>query len=232
MRNYRSSAGPFSERPYYTADEVERICVDSLREVGLYPSEPEPIRIDRFIEKRFKVVPEYEDLGPDVLGMAKFGTNGVQGIVVAKTLDDENSKANERRIRSTLAHEGGHGLLHIHLFAFEADRLLFGENTPSGPVVLCRDISGSQRSSKYSGQWWEFQANMAIGSLLMPRALVTKAIDKYMAPSGQLGLQVIDDRYRRVAINDLAEIFDVNPVVASIRIDEMFPLNRSGQMVL
>lgn len=232
MRSYRSNAGPFNERPYYTADEIERICVDSLRVVGLYPDTPESIRIDRFIEKRFRVVPEYEDLGPGVLGMAKFGNNGVQGIVVAKSLDDENSKTNERRIRSTLAHEGGHGLLHAHLFAFAADRLLFGENTPSGPVVLCRDISGSAKSSKYSGQWWELQANMAIGSLLMPRALVMKAISKYLVPSGQLGLNVMSQEKRGDAVNELADLFDVNPIVASIRIGEMFPENRSGQLSL
>lgn len=232
MRTFRSSAGPFMERPYYTVDEVERICVDSLRKEGLFPENPEPIRIDRFIEKRFKVIPEYKDLGPGVLGMAEFGKNGVKGITVAQALDDENSITAERRIRSTLAHEGGHGLLHTHLFAFEADGLLFGENTPTGPVVLCRDISGSAKSSKYSGQWWEFQANLAIGSLLMPRTLVMKAIDKFMEPSGQLGLKNLVQVKRMEAVVELSEIFDVNQIVASIRIDELFPKNQSGQLRL
>lgn len=232
MRTFRTSAGPFSERPYYTADEVERICVDSLRKEGLLPQDPEAIRIERFIEKRFRVVPEYRELGAGVLGMAEFGSNGVRGIIVAQALDDENSQTGERRIRTTLAHEGGHGLLHTHLFAFEADRLLFGENTVAGPVVLCRGIPEGSSSSKYSGQWWEYQANMAIGSLLMPRILVAKALQKFMEPSGKLGLQSLQPEKRRESVAVLSEIFDVNPVVAKIRVDELYPENRSGQLSL
>ena len=67
MRTYRSNSGPFIERPYYTADEIERICSDALRKVSLYPDSPKPIRIDRFIEKRFSITTEYKDLGPGVL---------------------------------------------------------------------------------------------------------------------------------------------------------------------
>ncbi len=229
MRTYRSNSGPFVERPYYTLDEIERICSDALKKVGLYPDNPEPIRIDRFIEKRFGVTPEYKYLGQGVLGMAKFGKNGVQGIIVSQALDEESSVTNDRRIRSTLAHEGGHGLLHTHLFAFASDRLLFGENTPTGPVVLCRDTPDS---AKYSGQWWEFQANKAIGSLLLPRTLVIKALEKYMLHCGSLGLNSLNMASIGCAIDELVNVFDVNQIVASIRIGELFPENQSSQMML
>ncbi len=232
MRTYRSNSGPFIERPYYTADEIERICSDALRKVSLYPDSPKPIRIDRFIEKRFSITTEYKDLGPGVLGMAKFGKNGVQGIIVSQALDEASSTTNDRRIRSTLAHEGGHGLLHTHLFAFASDQLLFGEHTPTGPIVLCRDIPDAAKSSKYSGQWWEFQANKAIGALLMPRPLVLTVLDKYMVSCGLLGLKTFNRDLQGSALDELVDVFDVNPIVASIRIGELFPEVQSSQLML
>jgi hypothetical protein len=52
MRRIRTKRGPFSERPHFKSGEIEEICTDALKQVGLYPSVPQPIRIDRFVEKR------------------------------------------------------------------------------------------------------------------------------------------------------------------------------------
>jgi hypothetical protein len=52
MRTYRATSGPFAERPFFSLEEVDRTCADELRKLGLLPREPEPIRIERFIEKR------------------------------------------------------------------------------------------------------------------------------------------------------------------------------------
>ena len=73
MKAYRSKKGPFSERLHFKSDEIDRICVSELAAVKLLPTEPKSIRIDRFIEKRFKVVPQYLDLPDGLLGFTKFG---------------------------------------------------------------------------------------------------------------------------------------------------------------
>src|SRR5688500_13664444 len=117
MKSYRTNAGPFATRPFYKTSAIEAICTDELLAVGLYPKSPEPIRIDRFIEKRFDITHEYEDLPEHFLGYSLFGRHGVERIVVAKFLDDDPSKPSERRLRTTLAHEAGHVLLQGHLFA-------------------------------------------------------------------------------------------------------------------
>lgn len=117
MRTYRTSRGPFRDRPHYKLTEIDRICSEALKATGLMPSSPERVRIDRFVEKHFKVVPRYERLPEGVLGYTAFGKNGVASIVVSTSLDEEGGQVAERRIRTTLAHEGGHGLLHMHLFA-------------------------------------------------------------------------------------------------------------------
>jgi hypothetical protein len=81
VKTFRS-AGRFREQPYYTLSEIEQICIDELRKYGLYPSEPAPIRIDRFVEKRFGIQPSYEDLPRGLLGFTRFSSNGVEEIVV------------------------------------------------------------------------------------------------------------------------------------------------------
>lgn len=231
MKTFRSSAGPFSERVYYTSKDIEQTCKSALQSVGLFPQTPEPIRIDRFIEKRFKVTPEYEDLGVGVLGMAKFGKNGLQGIIVSERLDD-GSTSSERRIRSTLAHEAGHGLLHGHLFALEAEGLLFGTEERQRPNILCRDTPDNIDQNRYNGQWWEYQANRAIGGLLLPKDLVIEALKNVIIPIGNLGGSWTLPENRQAILIELSDLFDVNPVVAEIRCSELFPKSGGQQLSL
>ena len=181
MKTLRSSSGPFLERPFYREGEIERMCADELRSVGLLPSSPQAIRIDRFIEKRFKVTPSYEELPEGVLGLTRFSQQGVSEVIVARALDEEPGKAAERRIRTTLAHEGGHCLLHTHLFVLATpSHNLFGDFTDAdAPKVLCRGEVGQEARPGYDGRWWEFQANLAIGGLLIPAVLMVPALEKF-----------------------------------------------------
>ena len=162
------------------------MCCDELRGVGLLPSSPEPIRIDRFIEKRFNVSPQYEDLPDGVLGFTRFGKNGVKAVVISAALDAEGGKVAARRVRTTIAHEGGHGLLHAHLFALDEIPLhLFDQDSHSGDQILCRDVHGDEKKAhRYDGRWWEVQANRAMSSLLCPRPLVQEAMKPFLVACG------------------------------------------------
>jgi hypothetical protein len=201
------------------------MCVRELQDASLFPTHPSPIRIDRFIEKRFNVVPEYDDLGPGVLGLTKFGKAGVLEVVIARSLEEENTLVGERRIRATLAHEAGHGLLHGHLFGATGESSLFPEGQSNTPKVLCREIGKSVKKS----EWWEIQANLAIGGFLLPKPLATRAIDPYMRKSGILGSQYLDESARPAAVALLSEVFNVNQVVARIRLDVLYPIGESDQ---
>ncbi len=233
MKTVRSKTGPFSERPHFEPSEIDRICFDELRKEGLYPESPGAIRIDRFVEKRFEVVPQYEDLPEGVLGFTKFGKNGVEAIVISAALDAEKGKVAARRVRTTLAHEAGHGLLHAYLFALDEKPLhLFDADSHSDHQILCRDVQGEERKVRaYDGRWWEFQANRAMGGLLCPRALVQEALKPYLVPSGSLGAVSLDEKRREEATRVVADIFDVNPIVMKIRINELYPVE-TGQLRL
>jgi hypothetical protein len=227
MRTYRSSTGPFSERPFFKPTEIERICTDALREVGLYPTKLEPVRIERFIEKHFKVTPVYESLPDGVLGYTQFGPQGVEAVVVARSLSEDDSKVSRRRINTTLGHEAGHGLLHAHLFALAAENLgsLFGgELEGNGHQIMCRDGA--------KGRWHEVQANMVMGAILLPRPLVLQAVAPLLVARGALGENRLEDTNRSVAIRQVSDVFDVNPIVAQIRLGEMFPPGKTGQLSL
>jgi hypothetical protein len=231
MKPFRS--GPSSKAPYFTANQIDNMCCDELRAVGLYPSCPEPIRIDRFIEKRFKVSPQYEEMPDGVLGFTRFGKDGVKAVVISETLDQDKSQVAARRVRTTIAHEGGHGLLHSHLFALDDIPLhLFDRDSHSGDQILCRDVHGDDKKiHRYDGRWWEVQANRAMGSLLCPKPLVLEAIKPHLSSAGLLDTQVLEESPREAAVRALADIFDVNPVVTRIRLADLYP-TQTGQMHL
>jgi hypothetical protein len=196
------------------------------------PITPEAIRIERFVEKYFRVNTRYEVLPHNILGYTEFGADGVRAVVITSSLDDEGGRVSERRIRTTLAHEAGHGLLHAHLFSGGSKPSYLFADDGDRPEILCRDVQGERETKGPMGQWWELQANLAIGSLLMPRALVARASERFCTAAGLLGLPIFREDQRGAAIRELAEVFDVNPVVARIRLIEIFPPSLSGQLSL
>ncbi|MEI6042511.1 MAG: hypothetical protein WCQ00_03015 [bacterium] len=230
MRSSRSFSGPTKERPFYKLEEIEEICDAELIKLNLMPENPEPIRIDWFVEKRFKTTPQYERLPDGILGFTKFGANGVENIVVDSKLDEEGTVVSERRVRTTLAHEAGHGLLHAYLFVVGVKtKKLFDDSHDDTLRVLCRDIKGVESNTKYNGQWWEYQANRAMAALLLPRILVGKAIVPYLVSRGVFGIMALDQNKKDEAISALSDIFNVNPVVVKFRLEEMYPLTDSQQ---
>jgi hypothetical protein len=236
MRSYRSLGGPFAERPVYSQQEIEDLCSDELRKANLYPAKPQAVRIERFIEKRFGVSPAYEDLPNGVLGFTRFGPKGVERIVVASSLTAAGGKVSDRRINTTLAHEAGHGLLQAHLFLFGAESasLFDGHVDAKSPKILCRQdgVPGNQKRTNYDGRWWEFQANLAIGALLLPRGLFDECVGSFLVETGSFGMRTLPRGARPKAVQSLSEVFDVNPVVARIRVDQIHPEKDGRQLTL
>jgi hypothetical protein len=229
MRTFRTTKGPFKEGLFLTDSEIEDTCGDELRRVGLFPTSPEAIRIERFIEKRFGFSPCYEDLPEGVLGLTRFGAHGPQEIVISSLLNADSSQSSQRLLRTTMAHEAGHGLFHSHLFVLGQAKPLLGDWTDKNkPKVLCRD----QERSGYQGEWWELHANKAMGALLMPRSLVIRALEPFMATVGTLGGRTVPADQRERAIRVLSDIFDVNPAAARVKLDILMPRSQTAQLSL
>ena len=235
MRTLKTTTGPFSERPYFTHEEIDHLSIAELRAVGLYPDTPSPVRIERFIEKRFRLSPIYEDLPDDVLGYTRFGVDGVQAIVVSRTLSEDGTRVSEYRLSTTLGHEAGHGLLHSYLFALSSQsQPLFNDDDVSPTKVLCRkqEVLGSTTKKRYDGRWWEYQANQCMSALLLPRPLVVECVRPFVRIEGMMEIAVLSEGRREQAVRHVAEVFKVNPVVARIRIAELYPEGSERQMTL
>jgi hypothetical protein len=231
MKQLRARKGPFVEQPFYALDEIDRLCSEELQAVDLYPKTPGPVRIERFIEKRFGVTPVYEDLDARILGFTRFGREGVQEVVISKTLASSDTVGAIRCLSSTLAHEAGHILLHGYLFAVSGTSSLF-ENSKEPAKIMCRDINGTSPKRAYDGCWWEYQANRAIGGLLLPRALALRCIVDLLERQGGLGLGVLASTRREETVQRLARVFEVNPVVARIRLGDLYPSAGASQLTL
>jgi hypothetical protein len=61
---------------------------------------------------------------------------------------------------------------------------------------------------------------------------VDQCLEGIMSPSGALGRPVLPSARRREAVALVADVFDVNPVVARIRLGELYPEHEEGQLTL
>ena len=184
MNRFPARSGPFEDQLRFSPREIESMCIEALRAAELLPSSPEPIRIERFIEKHFSCPVSYEDLGEGVMGCTVFRDTGAIELVIISNRLDDGRDVSDRRVNSTLAHEAGHCLMHASLFirTWEQRRLgINGENRENLDFerrrILCREsdvgLVGQKRA--YNGRWWEWQANRAIGEFLLPTKLVREA---------------------------------------------------------
>ncbi len=241
VKKIRARSGPFVEQHYYEDAASEDMAMAELSGVGLLPETPEPVRVDRFIEKRFGIVPEYKDLPAGVMGYTKFGPSEIEEVIISRALSEEGRRSAERLINSTLAHEAGHMIMHKGLFTLQVREgehpLLASEIDLEKGELKCRsDIVKAEGEAenipRHDGRWWEYQANQMIGTLLMPRPLVYEAIDPLLASQGLLGIKVLEDSRREDAARLLAETFDVNPAAARVRVAKLFPEMPEGQLTL
>jgi hypothetical protein len=238
MKTFRARSGPFDQQLRFTPQEIDSMCIDALRKAGALPTAPAPVRIDWFVETYFNCRVAYEDLDDGVLGCTAFNENGsVKAVFLARHLE-EGTIASKRRVRSTLAHEGGHCLMHAGLFAGSSQRSLGLEPRRNhenldfkNRRILCReeDFSGGSGTRVYNGRWWEWQANRAIGGFLLPTTLARQAVAPFSQLSPVTKSARIDWQNRERAVAELARVFEVNPIVARIRLTELFPLS-DGQI--
>jgi hypothetical protein len=234
MRKIPTPSGPYPFQLYFEdLGEIDEICLEALKTQSLLPTRPAPIRIERFVEKQFKTALIYEDLGPGNLGCTVFSSSGtVEAILVSRFLEEQNTIPARRRVRSTVAHEAGHGLLHGPLFMeTNSPGLMNGADGKNRRLILCRSediLVDTQRP--YAGRWWEFQANQAMGSLLLPSPLVHAFLDQSGINPTSFGSGTLTPPQRESLVKEAAVIFDVNPIVVRIRLDALFPQKKNHQV--
>lgn len=188
MRWVPDHTGRFRWRPWYEAREIDALCER---------------RIERFLHTRHSVISypvstddltvliEQEasdlDLFADLAGQGDTDT-GIEGITtfyrdrcprvqIARDLSHEPHR--QARLRTTLAHELGHVLLHD--FARQDDQGMEpGARLAPVPPVACTPTV----LNRGQVDWMEWQASYACGALLMPRSALQEVVTPLLARIG------------------------------------------------
>ena len=119
---------------------------------------------------------------------------------MSRALDEGGTKVAERRLRSTLAHEAGTGCYTHTCFALgEKPKSAFRRPRSHAEHSLPGSHRCTGGRAQISGHWSEFQANRAIGALLMPKPLVDKAVQEFCVEAGKLGQRTLAAEKREAA---------------------------------
>ena len=212
MRWVRDSSGRFPRRPHYEPDELERTCADlltemrtarALRDAG-YPIGTDDLAV---LVERHAELDLYADLsaeGSDVEAVTDFLPSRADRprVRIAERLSGSTRYAN--RLRTTLAHELAHVVLHNFLWWFD--------QAPSSAET----VSLSPRCGpRHPGvDWMEWQANYAAGALLMPASAITELFG-HSRPTWLRSTRA-HDRVRRTT-----RAFKVSAPAAQIRLQQL-----------
>jgi len=153
----------------------------------------EPVNIEDLFEIDIPeitgVLTGYDSLNPGILGVTNAAT---MTSYVDVELAEATDSVNKRRYRATVAHESAHCIKHVKQLKEFAS-------------ILGKDEMSHYRTEKSNIPSYkdpEWQAWYLGGALLMPKANITKAYEKY----GEL---------------ELPNIFDVNISFVRIRLDKL-----------
>ena len=166
MRELPDRGGRLPYRLWYEESEIESIAARELALAGRPTLAGRPATdVEALLELHLGVVPEYTWLPRGVLGATEFTARGELRLQVSAELSmrADRDGAAEKLLRSTLAHEAAHVLLHRILFLKESRDLFGGLASRS---ELCRSVGLPQPG--YQGEWWEWQANRGMAALLLP----------------------------------------------------------------
>jgi hypothetical protein len=237
MKHIPQAAGPFRKWPFFETQEIEKIAVDDLRSCGLLPAVPSAVDIERVAKALFGFDPVYTDPGEGVMGYIRFGPKKPEAIIIHESLTDlAGGPTLEHRLRSTLAHEVGHGRLHVGPFTelFQAKKTGYANEWVRSPGThhasfLCRasDINDAATVRGPGLAAWErmaeWQANRYMAAILAPARLVSQAVRSLLGCSDSHTRVLLTEAQRQALAPEISQCFNVSRQLASIRLGELFP---------
>ncbi len=181
MHWVRDRTGRFRWRPYYQPADIDALCEDRIERFlrARYGVVEYPILTDdltRLIEQEASDLDLYADLsghagaGMNAEGVTTFYWHRRPMVQIAQALSLDARR--EPRLRTTLAHELGHVLLHDFAHHDAGDDVPpMDESDADWPAVCSPAVATPGQAD-----WMEWQAGYASGALLMPRTAVQQAI--------------------------------------------------------
>jgi hypothetical protein len=202
VRWLRDATGRFPRRPHYTTDELESVCADLLLELHQVRSTRDAAistdDLSVLIEHHAAELDLYAELDPDFDGVTDFSRDARPRVRVAAHL---SSKARlQNRLRTTLAHELAHVVLHNFIWWFDP-------GVAFDPHALSPRCALRARSV----DWMEWQANYCAGALLVPASELESGAEPVWERSSN----------GRALIRSVQARFEVSAQVATIRLRQV-----------
>lgn len=218
MRTSGDRTSPWGQRLWFEEHEFDSMMDEVRVKAGQnILTAGTGVNVEAMFEQLFKVVPDYVDLPDGILGKTVFHRDGRYEVFISRDLSDQadTDDSARRRLRSTLAHECAHIVEHGHLHLVDSVTLpLFGAAEPPPPRVLCRKES--------AGEWWEYQANRGMASLLLPKRPVNEFVRVLLSKNGWSSIQdALGARATERIVRDLMNEFDVSMQLATYRLREL-----------
>jgi Zn-dependent peptidase ImmA (M78 family) len=227
LRYTKDTTGRFDQRPHFEPDDIEDLCQKTLfgfvaTTIG---SLQYPISTDiltKLIESLtedldlFTNMADY-DLADGVEGFTEYSFNSKPSVYINQRLSLHRYL--ETRLRTTLSHETGHVILHGPLFKRGSQcRLLRSTEEwarPSPTTIAQRSVSRD---------WMEWQANYAMGALLMPRDAINELASWYGQKYGFQPPFQLRTGHAQDLIKYTAKKFFVSNDAAEVRLKHLFYL--------
>lgn len=219
MRYYPNKNGPFPLGIYFEDSEIESAAFEQLQKANLLPSHDQPcVNVDALLKVNYGLDPIFEDLDADLLGKSEFYRDGTIRVIISLGLGEECNGVKENLYRTTLAHEIGHVVLHRILFMEDTLKLQgITELSQSMYPVLCRSNSSLNGIREYSGEWWEWQANRFMSSLLMPKYHVVKLCGAIRASNKECSTAQL----KGIAASRISSLMKVSMQASTIRLAQL-----------
>jgi hypothetical protein len=223
MRTSRDPRSPWGVRLWFEDAEFDEIMDGVRQRAGEVYAEGRGVDVDEVLMRVYGIDPDYLELPRGVLGRTVFHANGLVDVHVSRSLSEraEKSRVARQRLRSTMGHECGHVALHGNLQLGAP-----GAAPKEAPAILCR-ASAFKTKGRRGGEWWEYQANRAMASLLMPRDLTHAALSKILRARGHESLEkALEAESCPEVLGELSRIFDVSFEMALYRLTDLGLLPR------
>jgi Zn-dependent peptidase ImmA (M78 family) len=176
MKSVFDNVHGFGERPHYEGEELDRMfekiaCIFLQKKHGEVKFPISSDDLTTLIEQDVADLDQFADLskyGDGIEGMTEFSRTGKPRVFIS-----ESVHRYENRLRTTLAHEYGHVILHNYLFAMADVTPSKVPNGKKNTIYCFRDAILPRGKT----DWMEWQAGYASGALLMPKNQVVNVIN-------------------------------------------------------
>jgi hypothetical protein len=208
--------GRFRERPYYELSELEERSEQAitafLRQRYGFDRSPVPTEAFTVLIERdatdLDLSATLSDKEHDVFGVTYFLRGKKPHVRILRELWEQSWRVN--RLRTTLAHEYGHVLLHTWLY----DR----PDAPLGPQTC---YSRTMLPTVGVVDWMEWQAGYVSGALLMPQTFIGREVNVYFRSREISSSVARDSREAAELAQRISLIFEVSSEAAAVRLSQL-----------